>query len=60
MFYHRVMFKDFIGKFKKKVEVKKIDTNQPVRIWSFVIILNLVGFLGLIILNSYKIGPGIH
>ena len=60
MFYHRVMFKDFIGKFKKKVEVKKIDTNQPVRIWSFVIILNLVGFLGLIILNSHKIGQGIH
>ena len=54
------MIKDFIARFKKKVEVKKIDSNQPVRIWSFVIILNLVGILGLIILNSYKIGPGIH
>ncbi len=60
MFYHRVMIKDFVGRFKKKFEIKKLDSNQPVRIWSFVIILNLVGFLGLIIFNTSKIGPGLH
>ena len=54
------MIKDFVGRFKKKFEIKKLDSNQPVRIWSFVIILNLVGFLGLIILKSTKIGPGLH
>lgn len=54
------MVKDFIGRFKKKFEIKKLDSNQPVKIWSFVIILNLVGFLGLIIFNSSKIGPGLH
>ncbi len=36
----------YIERLKDKVKLKKIDSNQPIGAWIFVIILNLVGFAG--------------
>ena len=36
----------YIERLKDKVKIKKFDANQPVGAWIFVIILNLVGFVG--------------
>ncbi len=52
------MLGKFLSRFNKKIAIKKIESNQPIRIWSFVIILNVVGFIGFLILNNYNIGPG--
>ena len=52
------MLSNFLGRFKEKIALKKLESNQPIRIWSFVIILNVVGFIGFLIINNYNIGPG--
>ena len=52
------MLRKFLGRFKQNISVKKLESNQPVRIWSFVIILNIVGIIGFLIINNYNIGPG--
>ena len=49
----------FIGRLKKNLDIKQIDSKQPVKLWSFVILLNIIGFLGLLIVNHNHIGPGI-
>ena len=36
----------YIERLKDKVKIKKIDSNQPIGAWIFVLILNLVGFVG--------------
>jgi len=36
----------YIERLKDKVKIKKIDTNQPIGAWIFVLILNIVGFAG--------------
>ena len=36
----------FTEKFKNKMKIKKIDSDQPIKAWIFVIVLNLVGFAG--------------
>ena len=38
-----------------KFSIKKIDSEQPKGAWFFVITLNIIGFLGYFILNSYGI-----
>ncbi len=34
----------YIERLKDKIKIKKIDSNQPVGAWVFVIVLNIVGF----------------
>ena len=36
----------YIERLKNKLKIKKIDQNQPVKAWIFVLILNFIGFAG--------------
>ena len=36
----------YIERLKDKIKLKKLDSNQPIGAWFFVIILNIVGFAG--------------
>ena len=36
----------YIERLKDKIRIKKLDSNQPIRAWIFVLILNIVGFAG--------------
>ena len=37
---------NFIQRLKSKLKIKKIDSNQPIKAWLFVLVLNIVGFAG--------------
>ena len=37
---------NYIERLKNKLKLKKFDSDQPIRAWLFVLILNLVGFAG--------------
>ena len=37
---------NYIERFKNKIKIKKLDSNQPLGAWIFVIVLNIVGFAG--------------
>ena len=50
-----VMKKNYLYRLKEKFSIKKFDSEQPKRVWIFVITLNIIGFLGYFILNSYGI-----
>ena len=43
---------------KDKVKIKKIDSNQPIGAWIFVIVLNIVGFAGYFYLKVNHIQLG--
>tara|TARA_B100001989_G_C24254051_1_gene323528 strand:+ start:168 stop:326 length:159 start_codon:yes stop_codon:yes gene_type:complete len=49
---------EYIERLKKKIKIKKLDSNQPLGAWIFVIILNIVGFAGYFYLkvNNIQIG----
>tara|TARA_B100001121_G_scaffold6451_1_gene5494 strand:+ start:429 stop:590 length:162 start_codon:yes stop_codon:yes gene_type:complete len=49
------MKKNYFYRLKEKLSIKKIDSEQPKGAWIFVITLNIIGFLGYFILNSYGI-----
>ena len=49
------MKKNYFYRLKEKLSIKKIDSEQPKAAWIFVITLNIIGFLGYFILNSYGI-----
>ncbi len=36
----------YIERLKDKIKIKKLDSNQPIGAWIFVIVLNIVGFAG--------------
>ena len=36
----------YIERLMDKIRIKKLDSNQPIRAWIFVVILNIVGFAG--------------
>ena len=36
----------YIERLKDKIRIKKLDSNQPIRAWIFVVILNIIGFAG--------------
>ena len=36
----------YIERLKDKIRIKKLDSNQPIRAWIFVVFLNIVGFAG--------------
>ena len=37
---------NYIKRLKNKLKIKKLDSNQPIKAWVFVLILNIVGFAG--------------
>ena len=49
---------NFLQRLKTKLKLKKIDSDQPINAWVFVLILNLVGFAGLYYLKVNDIGLG--
>ena len=49
------MKNNYFYRLKKKFTIKKFDSEQPKGAWIFVITLNVIGFLGYFILNSYGI-----
>jgi len=49
------MKKNYFYKLKEKFRIKKIDSEQPRETWIFVIILNIIGFLGFFVLKFYGI-----
>ena len=36
----------YIERLKDKIKIKKLDSDQPIGAWIFVVILNIVGFAG--------------
>ena len=36
----------YIERLKDKIRIKKLDSDQPIGAWIFVVILNIVGFAG--------------
>ena len=48
----------YIERLKDKVKLKKIDSNQPIGAWIFVILLNVVGFAGYFYLKVIHIQLG--
>ena len=48
----------YIERLKDKIAIKKIDSDQPIGAWIFVIILNIVGFAGFIYLKANHIQLG--
>ena len=49
---------NYFERLKNKLKIKKIDSNQPVGAWIFVIILNIVGFVGYYYLKINNIQLG--
>ncbi len=37
---------NFIERLKNKLKIKKLDSEQPIKAWIFVLLLNLFGFAG--------------
>ncbi len=37
---------NYIERFKNKIKIKKLDSEQPIGAWIFVFLLNIVGFAG--------------
>ena len=50
-----LMNENYFYKLRKRFSIKKIDSNQPKSVWIFVLTLNLIGFIGYFVLNSYGI-----
>ena len=48
----------YIERLKDKIRIKKLDSNQPIRAWIFVAILNIVGFAGYFYLKINHIELG--
>ena len=48
----------YIERLKDKIRIKKLDSNQPIRAWIFVIILNIIGFAGYFYLKINHIELG--
>ena len=49
------MKKNYFYRLKEKFTIKEFDKEQPRGAWIFVITLNIIGFIGYFILNSYSI-----
>ena len=49
---------NYIERLKTKLKIKKLDPNQPINAWLFVMILNIVGFAGYFYLKINDIHLG--
>ena len=49
---------NYIKRLKNKIKIKKLNSEQPIKAWIFVVFLNLVGFAGYFYLkiNNIQIG----
>ena len=45
----------FLERLKQKLKIKKLDSDQPIKVWIFVLLLNLFGFAGYLYLNTNNI-----
>ncbi|ABM72142.1 Conserved hypothetical protein [Prochlorococcus marinus str. MIT 9515] len=45
-------------KLKAKLKIKKLDSDQPIKTWLFVLLLNVVGFAGYFYLKINNIHLG--
>ena len=48
----------YIERLRDKIKIKKFDSNQPIGAWIFVIVLNIVGFIGYFYLKRNNIHLG--
>ena len=49
---------NYIERLKTKLKIKKLDPEQPINAWLFVLILNIVGFAGYLYLKANDIHLG--
>tara|TARA_B100000161_G_scaffold31273_1_gene18586 strand:- start:1614 stop:1772 length:159 start_codon:yes stop_codon:yes gene_type:complete len=49
---------NYIERLKNKIKIKKIDSNQPIGAWIFVVILNIIGLAGYFYLKINHIELG--
>ena len=49
---------NYIERLKAKLKIKKLDSDQPINAWIFVLILNVVGFAGYFYLKINNIHLG--
>ena len=49
---------NYIKRLKNKIKIKKLDTNQPIGAWIFVLVLNIIGFTGYFYLKVNNIHLG--
>ena len=49
---------NYIERLKNKIKIKKLDSEQPIGAWLFVIFLNIVGFAGYFYLKINNIHLG--
>ena len=49
---------NYIERLKNKIKLKKLDSDQPIGAWIFVVLLNIVGFAGYFYLkiNNSQLG----
>ncbi len=45
----------YLERLKHKLKIKKLDSEQPIKVWIFVLLLNLFGFAGYFYLNINNI-----
>ena len=48
----------YFDRLKDKIKIKKLDSNQPIGAWVFVVLLNIVGFAGYFYLKINHIQLG--
>ena len=46
---------NYFQRLNNKLRIKKLDSRQPIKIWIFVILLNLIGLAGYIFLKINNI-----
>ena len=49
---------NYLERLKAKLKIKKLDSDQPINAWLFVLVLNLVGFVGYFYLKINNIHLG--
>ena len=49
---------NYLERLKNKLKIKKLDSNQPINAWLFVLLLNIVGFAGYLYLKVNDIHLG--
>ena len=45
----------YIERLKNKLKIKKFESDQPIKAWIFVLILNIAGFAGYVYLKANNI-----
>ena len=49
---------NYIERLKNKLKIKKLDADQPIKAWLFVLVLNVIGFAGYFYLRINDIHLG--